>query len=193
MKDTFMSQERRRYFRINDTVGLSYKVVSKGDNQAQSDTQQKVNQPYLNKQDQQIVDLIKKIANKQPEVAAVMALFNQKLERLSNLMTLDGIRLDSISMQLKEVNISACGIAFYHSSPVELNNILELEITLLPDDQILKTQGRVVSCDPVDKEAKVEKETELDDTFYIRVDFYAMDGPSQEKLIQHIVKNQVIT
>ncbi len=181
-----MNQERRRYFRINDTVGLSYKVMSKSASQPLDDSGDEPSQIYLNKQDKQMLDLIKKLAKKQPEIAALMALFNQKLERLSNLMALDGHRIDSISMQLKEVNISACGIAFHHDTPIEMNSILELDISLLPDDQVLKTQGRVVAC------SEDENTSNTENTHYIRIDFYAMDSVSQERLIQHIVKNQII-
>lgn len=176
-----MSQERRRYFRITDTVGLAYTLLSEmGDAEAQALTPAQTLLSHLTEQDKKIEKALIAAKKESPHVAELISLFNQKLERVVNLLTLEGKLIEQIAVRVREVNISACGIAFINEECLKIGTPLKLEMSLLPSEKTIYTQGRVIGCEPADDEGH----------FYIRIDFYGMKNQSQEVLIQHIVKNQ---
>lgn len=176
-----MNQERRRYFRINDTVGLSYSLLSEaGDPERAETNPAQTLLGHLTEQDKKIESVLIEVAQDHPKVAELVRLFNQKLERVVNLLSLEGKLLEQIAVRVREVNISACGIAFINEEQLPVGTPLKLEISLLPSESTLATQGRVVGCDPTSDEGQ----------YYVRIDFYGMKNELQEMLIQHIVKNQ---
>lgn len=176
-----MSEERRRYFRITETVGLSYTILDEfGPTDAAGDVPASDILAHLTEQDKKIEMALLEVEKESPKVAELVSLFNQKLERIVNLLTMEGRLLDQIAMRIREVNISACGIAFTNEEHISEGRPLRLELTLYPEEKKIVSDGRVVSCDPAPDGRH----------FYMRVDFYAMSKTAQEELIQHIVKTQ---
>ena len=171
--------ERRRYFRINDTVGVAYELINSN---SAALKQRKV--PNVLEQvaqhDKQLQSLLVEVKQTHPQIAALVSVFNQKFERVVTQLMVDSQLVSRIAEKVREVNISACGIAFQDDEFVEKNTAMRLEITLYPSNQKVETEGRVVGCEPVGN----------GEGYYLRIDFYAMTDAHQECLIQHIVRAQ---
>ena len=171
-----MTQEKRRFFRINETIGLRYKLLDKTSDpvdDAAADVLELVSQ-----QDEKIEKLLLELNDESPKVAELIRVFNQKLERIVGQLVMDSHLVGRIASRVREVNISACGIGFVCDDQVADGSRLELELELFPDNNIIKTKGLLVACDRTES------------GYFWRVDFYDMRQASQEALIQHIVRRQ---
>lgn len=171
-----MTQERRRYFRINDTIRLSYKLL---DAQGSDDEQQERVDvlDLMSEQDEKIERLLIAVADESPKVAALVRALNQKLERIVSQLVVDSRMVDRLAKRVREVNISACGVAFVHELEINIGARLALELELAPNN-LVKSKGFVVEVEP------------HEEGFYWRIDFYDMPATQQERLIQHIVQRQ---
>lgn len=170
-----MTDEKRRYFRINETIGLSYEPI--GGKAAAVEPQRNI-LDMMSEQDEKIEQLLLEVDEESPKVAALVRAFNQKLERIVSQLVMDNRLVDQIANRVKEVNISACGIGFVSDTSIETGARLSLELELFPNSTVIKTKGLVVACDPVEG------------GFFWRVDFYDLRQAAQEVLIQHIVQRQ---
>lgn len=175
-----MQDERRRYFRINETIGISYHVID-GDSEEFAAASRHIPDvlDLVSKQDQQIEQLLIEIEDEHPKITELITVFNQKLERIVNQLVLESHLVGRIAHRVKEANISACGLAFKNDEKVSDGARLKLELTLFPSEKKLVTGGILVGCDLSE-----------DDSWYWRIDFYDMSEQVQEMLIQHIVQSQ---
>lgn len=178
-------QEQRRFFRIDDTVKLSYQVVGQepsparktSNNQVQSDTMAAITQF-----DDAIYELSEKLSAKNPEVARLALLLNQKLDQLA-LKLLPGetiLKPDAHKSGPQRVNISACGIAFIGDQDLEPNTRVQLEVTLPGLAKPLNLLSEIVACDQVQRSNK----------YRWRLNYVNILPALQEGLIQYIVKRQ---
>lgn len=175
-----MSEERRRYFRISDTIGLSFQIIN-ADGRGTADNLRPNAVNLISENDEAIESLINAIADENPKISKLAALLNQKLERVASLLALESDMLDRIAHRVQDVNISACGIAFGHDERMTIGAQVRMDITLFPSRQKMATEGVIVGCEQASKSRG---------EFYCRVDFIGMSAATQEKLIQHIVQNQ---
>ena len=173
-----MSNERRRYFRIDETIGISYEILDAKNHQSKSKTPEVDVLDLVAHQDEQIEKLLLEVAEDNPKVAQLVTIFNQKLERIVNQLVLESHLVGKIAHRVQEANISACGIAFATTEEVALDTHVKLELTLFPSKRTLVTNGIIVSCD------------RAQEGWYWRIDFYGMPNQVQEELIQHIVQSQ---
>jgi len=179
-----MHDERRRYFRINETIGVGYERLEAhhpqmSDDQA-SESRMADILDVVEKQDAQIEQLLVELEDDHPKVVELITAFNQKLERVVKHLLMDSQLIKRIARKLKEVNISACGLAFNADEAIEPGENLRLQLTLYPEEQRLETLARVVNC-----EAREDSKG-----YFWRLDFYGMKKKDQETLIQHIVRSQ---
>ncbi len=170
-----MSQEKRRFFRINETVGLRYEILDQSEQSAEESVDVL---DLVSKQDKLIEALLIEVDQESPKVAALVRAFNQKLERIVGQLVVDSRMVDKLANRVREVNISACGMGFVCDHSISLGTQMQLELQLFPGEIKVRSKGRIVGCEP------------LEDVFYWRVDFFGMSKVSQEKLIQHVVQRQ---
>lgn len=176
--------ERRRYFRIQDRLGLRYQVLDAGETETEptlpeglrSDTELLV----LEQQIRQGIDHLRSQSN---AVAPVLDLLNQKLNRLlgSDDTSDGGFEGESVVTQM---SLSACGLAFEAASPIDVGRLLLLELTLLPDYIRLNIKGLVVVREsrPADEQGHPR--------YLLRVEFVELEEDTQEVLIQHVLRCQ---
>lgn len=169
-----MNQERRRYFRITETIGISYRPL---DSQEHGEPPNVLD--LVSEQDQLLEKLLIEVADTHPKVAELVTVFNQKLERVVNQLMVESNLVSRIAQKVREVNISACGIAFINDEYIPENTALSMELTLHPEQNKIQTSGRVISC-----------EQDEEENYYLRIDFFGMSSAHQESLIQHIVRSQ---
>lgn len=170
-----MNQERRRYFRIDDTVSMRLCNASE-QRMLSADTTS-----FINEHDTEIDDLVRTLADKDPATARILYLLNQKIERLADVQSLENRVVSQVAMRVQEVNISACGMAFQHDQELTEGSQVSIELELRPSEQTLITDAIVVGC---------EKTRDKKMPYFCRVDFYGMSPHDQELLIQQIVKAQ---
>lgn len=171
--------DRRRYFRISDSLGVAYKVISDehlGEDRVQAEPVRVFQ--LLEEQDRHIDQLLGRLNDRDPLVAELARALNQKLNSLVYQLEMESRLIEQIAHRVCEVNISACGLGFPVEEAMVPGTRVQLDLVLLPERQRLLTEAMVISCEP-----RVEGH-------YARLDFVDMAPGDQEMLIQHIVKRQ---
>ena len=173
--------ERRRYFRIEDTMKLSYEILSKEDAEDREKEISRTDYTSPNRMhlvERQLQLAIDKLRIQSPEVAEAIELLNMKFGNLKDSVSEELV--GGRGAQLLKVSISACGISFPSPGPIDIKDLLDIDLTLSPTDLHIFTLGEVVNC---------TQNTDGDD-WTISVDFYGMTTDDEELLVQHIVKRQ---
>ena len=176
--------DRRRYFRINDWVGLSYRVAGnrlQQDALTEADNVQIPSAQLLETINRELLSALNLLWKNNPAVANVIGLLNRKIDFLVSEMDLDYLDC-SVKHEVTQVNISACGIAFESAEAFEVGQMLELHLMLKPTNIRLKINGSVCACEPVPSDTQKVN--------FLRIDFANIDTHIQEELIQHIVRRQ---
>lgn len=171
-----MSIEKRRFFRINDTVGLTYQRLDRGSSK-DGDTAADV-WGGMTAQDEKIEALLREVAVQSPKVAELVRAINQKLERVVGQLAMENKLVGRMANRAREVNISACGAGFLSDEDVPKDARLQLELQLLPGTTKVHTKARVIACEPHGS------------SYFWRVEFFDITAAVQEVLIQHIVQRQ---
>lgn len=176
-------RDRRRYFRINDIVGLSYRLIEPGEVEAQkqADNVQIAVAEVLRSIDRELTNALNAMWQSNPTAANAIGLLNKKMDVLAAEMDLDYAQIKGLDIQTKEVNISACGIAFECVDRFNIGQSLQLDILLKPANTHIKMTGIVMECVETEK-----------GQYFLRVNFDSVDTNVQEQLIQHIVRRQSI-
>lgn len=172
-----MTPEKRRFFRINDTVGLTYELLDAQGEQSGPETTVDL-WSLMSDQDEKIERLLGEVAEESPKVAELVRALNQKLERILGQLMMDNRLVQRLAGHNREVNLSACGVGFVNDRKAASGTRIKLELELLPDKQVVPLQGVLVGCDAMRR------------GYYWRVNFCAVKPAVQELLIQHVVKRQ---
>lgn len=177
-----MSSERRRFFRIDDRLGIALQSLSEAEVEAFKQGESLPVDAYslLSSYDVRIEQQLTQLNNKEPLVAELLDNLNKKLNCIVSQLEMESRIVQRIAHKVQEVNISACGLAFFHDTPLAVDTLVSLDLLLKPTNVHVVCLGRVVGCDAVEGE----------DTFYLRIDFEDLTLADQETLIQHIVRRQ---
>jgi len=174
-------QERRRYFRINDEVAMSFSLIE-GELPAGQQTNDTLalNQEFHISLEVQIRQAMLELRAKDPKLAVILDLLNQKMNLLRT-----GEHLFESSPLLKSANISACGISFTWHEKLTINQLVMLSLYLQPKHDLVRTQAHVaaVNMNPDSLSNQAEP-------YIIHLDFDSIHDAYQELLIQHIVQRQ---
>lgn len=173
-----MTKEKRRYFRINETVGLTYERLGPSAQGRDVSEAKPDIWDLMSDQDELIEGLLSEVGEEAPKVAELVRAINQKLERIVNQVVLESKLTSRLANRVREVNLSACGAGFLSDEKADAGTPLQLEFQLFPGSKKVRTKARVVACE------------ELNEGFYWRVDFFDITPAVQEVLIQHIVQRQ---
>jgi c-di-GMP-binding flagellar brake protein YcgR len=166
-----MSSERRRYFRINDTVKLSYQILEKNSHKALEDDRFDL----IAEQGRRMEVLIAELKHEHPKLIELIALLNQKFERI---VDIENTQPTALAYHARDVNMSACGLSMSEDKAVAIGSHLQLFL-VLNSGQKMTLEGLVVDC-----------HRRQDNKFVWRVDFLYLSESTQEQLIQHIVQRQ---
>jgi len=176
-------QDRRRYFRINDLVGLSYRMLD-DDNEMASDGEnvQISSTQVVETIDRELAGALNVLWQSNPAAANVIGLLNKKLDFIAAELELDYFGGGLIKHEHTQVNISGCGIAFECDEQFNAGQLMELNLLLKPVNTMLKLKGCVNACDRM--AASNGK------PYLLRLDFVDTDTHVREELIQHVVRRQ---
>jgi len=182
-----MVQEKRRYFRIDDTIDLAFRVLKPQVPELKLSTDILDDLEVLEMVDTELDTLISSLWDSDPKYARAIGLLNQKLNLLTN-----QTRPSMEELMAKyenhysdvDVNISASGMAFNCDVELEIGGRLELLLILKPTGAGVKLNGSVVNSE--------EGSSVHGKSFFTCVQF-DVESKEKEQLIQHIVKKQVET
>ena len=181
------NQERRQYFRIEDSVRLSYQQVSQAELAARlaehsQDTQNQFTVlGSLHTITQEMSGVLRKVESQTPEVARYLKALDRKIELLGRALL--NHNEDLLEQPAKAVNLSASGISFDASEPLEAGSLLEIKLLLLPDYVGMLIYGEVVTSEG----------NSADDSgprFCTRVNFTHLREEDQDMLIRHVLQRQ---
>lgn len=171
--------ERRRYYRIDDLVRLSYHKLNDVElSQREGQHAEVPLATLLAELDRELNQAINLCWQQDPLLAKALGLLNQKLSLIASQEPGLIDNQASGNEETAKVNISGCGMAFEGRSSFSAEDRLLLYITLSPSNTQLNLQARVVEC---------SVKGPGQDTFQIRVEFEHSEA-AQEMLIQHIVQ-----
>lgn len=182
-----MSEERRRFFRIDDSMGVAYRCLGSEEALvfARQSREQGSNFDYAANFDNRIQTLLDACRVQSPIAAELVDLLNKKLNFMVQQLDIDSGLIQSIAYSMKRVNVSACGMAFTVLEALPVGQSVQLDILLHPSELHVMTMAAVVACEPMD-----EVDEQGRQQYFVRMDFMEINNSDQELLIQHIVKRQ---
>jgi c-di-GMP-binding flagellar brake protein YcgR len=175
-----MPEERRRYFRIDDTAQLHATLVKPDEIESRLDDFWNnqhlfsIRNEYNHQLEQHLADF-NAIENKMPELARYLSILQKQIESLTNKLIPEQ---SQFANPQQVVNISAQGVSYYSDDAFEPGDLLELELKLLPSGQQLVIFARVTKINGHDN-------SELG-KFRVSLDFEHIHDADQEILIKHV-------
>lgn len=180
------NSERRTFFRIDDSISLSYQAITK------QEMEEKIERDDMEPEggftvmsniasiNQNMAGIMHRIEGGEPDIAAYLKAINSKIDIIGKALL--SKESDLVEHPAQPVNLSASGMAFYAPEPVTKGSILELRLLLMPSFTGIVTFGEVVGCDSV-KEPN-------DYNNLIRLNFINMVEKDRDLLIRHVIKRQ---
>jgi len=180
-----ITDERRRYFRIEDEALLALERIDKAtiDDRLEdfwtNEHAFSIRNNYNFQIEQHIADR-HKIDSKMPELGRYLGVLEKQIDRLTNKLIGDE---NDQAMTQKSVNLSAQGIAYYDDQDPVQDELVELRLKLLPSGFRLVIIARVVL---------VEKDRCEDQGKHrISLDFENLHEADREILIKHMHGKQM--
>lgn len=181
------SAERRRFFRINDTVSLSYRQIDDatanlGLKSAGMPGSEFSLAATLDVLSQEALRIMQRLEKQSPELLELYRILDAKVNAVAQATMFVGSNVNAQNCQ--DVNLSASGLAFGQVEPLTIGQNLAIEIYLPSTLALILIYGRVVSCRVSDSDAdSAEKYT-------VSVDFTHVREEDRELLIKHVVRTQ---
>lgn len=171
-----MTDERRRFFRIDDEAEVSFKALSYDEYIAWSDGQVDGEAEKKAKLEAELSMTIANLKSHHPQLAKVCELLNTKINLcIGSYSSAHSFIEDG---ELKPINLSACGIAFETDEDIQQSEHILLQLKLKPSGLSLITTGKVVD------------NARIDGKQIVRVDFEDLAENNQDLLMQHLFQVQ---
>ncbi|MGK0476914.1 MAG: hypothetical protein ACJAYV_002594 [Oleispira sp.] len=171
-----MTDERRRFFRINDEAEISFKIITDDEYQAWGNGQKDEGGKKLATLETELSMTLANLKSQQPQLAKICELLNQKINIAMNAHSKSHGFIDN--SELKPINLSACGIAFHTDKSVPKNEHILLQLKLKPSNVAIVTTGKVIGVGLANGKN------------IVRVDFQDLGDSNQDLLMQHLFQVQ---
>ena len=179
--------ERRRYFRVEDRIILEYHPLADSERQGvikalrDDHPSRHLIASSFSSTSQQMQYVLRKIQEREPEIALYLQTLNEKLDLLARQLAMETTELTQRTP--RRVDISAAGVCFEAAEPIEPGQLMDLKMMLFPSLDYIRAVGRVVRCAET-------REVSQAPGFSIAVDFDYLRDDDRELLVQHVVKKQ---
>ena len=181
------TQERRRFYRINDKVSLSYRHVHNDliekeisrSNRRQRELSELRNAVHA--LDARFDVINNKLAQDNPLIAEALNLFHRKIALHESMLGVDDYD-DKVFSQAKEINLSANGIAFDAETPLNKDTYLKMELVTYPEHHYIPIFAQVVQCKQIQDGGA--------SGHHIAVKFKGISTEDEERIVNHIFKLQ---
>jgi len=188
-KRSGVADDRRDYFRIDDTSIVRYKIIENNTSPRDEDIlyqQRKKRLTLKAKLDsltREMQPVHKMIASSNAKVARYLAMIDRKLEMISDCLVYNELCAENNNPV--PINLGAGGISFGNKNPIMSGSILELEIVLLPENAAIFSAAKVVAC------VKEESSTVDDSYFRISVEFIDMEEGVRDLISHHVLIREI--
>lgn len=180
-------EEKRRYFRVNDTINLLHKVI---DEKALNSLSHVSNDVLSNCSLTTALDvlaqearmLMPRLERRDPELFEYLKIMDTKINLIAQAVTSQNDRFSE--HDTREVSLSATGLAFSNEIPIEKGELLELRMLLTSCMAVIVAYGRVVQCKDISQDNPQRP-------FAICVEYINLKEDDRELLIRHVVKKQL--
>lgn len=175
-------QDRREYYRIEDTLALEFSCLS--DTQAQSAEALHDNSPLFNLLSElHVLDLesqhlLRHISERDRTLASYLKVINKRIDLLGQAVAQS--LLGDIGPP-KKVTISEGGVSFNSAQAVEAGTHLAIKLVLMPQALGLLLRAKVIHCQAID-----------DGQFEIGTEFESLTDAQRQLLARHILQRQAL-
>lgn len=181
MSERSKNTDRRRFFRISDQVGINYRVLDEVElSQVESLGKPIADRPLLTQYNNKISELLTVLGETNPLLAELLDTMDKKFNCVIQQLELDSSIARNLVHGVREVNISACGLALELDEQLPERAVVELQLSLRTKPALICCYGVVVEV----------AHLEMSDKYHTRIDYCGMSTRDQESLIQHIVQRQ---
>jgi hypothetical protein len=181
-----IEDERRRFFRIEDLIHLTFRIIDDTELAYKTDLLEKgmVEQFMINSSlaavTADMAATLRKIEVNDPDVAQYLKSLDQKIDMIGRAFMIDEINTED--NKASAVNLSASGIAFHHKKAIPVGSNLEIKMMLMPSNAGVLTYGKVIGNEPVEETGGKE--------IQVRVDFTHLREEDRDLLIRHVIRKQ---
>lgn len=175
---------QRKYFRINDSVALQYRLLPNGDpatleeNYRSQRARLGLSNDFVLAREKKLPKM-RHIAQRYPEVAEYLRFLEEELHALHMRLAARDSRLPEAPTH--QVNLSASGVGFFSTEPLPEGRYVELSLRLFPLQTGIFALARV---------ARVERQGE-EDMWWTALEFTHLPEDDREALVKHIHRLQV--
>lgn len=180
-------EEKRRYFRVNDTINLLHKIIDENALLSLSHISHDVLSncsltAALDVLSQEARMLMPRLERRDPELFEYLKIMDTKINLIAQAATLHDDQFSE--HDTRDVCLSATGLAFSNEVPIEEGELLELRMFLTSCMAVIVAYGRVVQCRDNSQENPQRP-------YSICVEYINMKEDDRELLIKHVVKKQL--
>ncbi|MDT4328581.1 PilZ domain-containing protein [Methylomonas sp. MED-D] len=179
--------EKRRYFRVNDTINLLHKVIDKNHVKVLSHVSDDVLSncslaSALEVLNQEARLLAPRLERRDPDLFEYLKLLDTKINLIAQVLTSQSEQFSE--HDTREVSLSATGLAFSNETPVSEGEVLELRMLLTSCMAVIVAYARVVHCKDISADNPERP-------YAVCVEYINMKEDDRELLIKHVVKKQL--
>lgn len=182
-----MTTERRRYFRLEDTALLKYRVVAQAELPAArasvaAHALHAANLALaLEPLERRFAELLPAARRESRALAEALEVLNRKLGLVASVLALEQGVAGGGTWREHEptlVNLGGGGIALTATLPLAQNDWLAIDLVLLPENAAIRAVGRVVDC------------RAQGDEFAVHVEFDTLREEDRDLILAHLLRRQ---
>ncbi|WP_347988784.1 PilZ domain-containing protein [Methylomonas sp. AM2-LC] len=180
-------EEKRRYFRVNDTINLHHKLIDEHVLDKLSHVSNDVLSnctlnTALDVLTQDSRALFTRLERRDSEIAEYLKIMDTKINLLAQAISVQSQQF--FEHDTREVVLSATGLAFSNETEIKPGQLLELRMLLTSCMAVIVAFARVVQCKNIVQENPSQP-------FAICVEYINLQEDDRELLIKHVVKKQL--
>jgi c-di-GMP-binding flagellar brake protein YcgR len=174
--------DRRRFFRVDDTISLSYQLIDENTAAQGLKSSGYLNSEYslaatLDVLSQEAIRIMQHLEKQNSEFLELYKVLDAKINVMAQAVMFVGSNVNAQDCQ--DVNLSAAGLAFQQPTALELGQNLAMEMYLPSTLALILVYGKVINCQAVDA-----------GQYVISVMYTQIREEDQELLIKHVVRKQ---
>lgn len=176
-------KERREFFRINDEIFLDFDIIQIEEYNSAPSLLAKLNENSFSLSadfatlNNNIHPVLNNITQLHPDIAQYLQFLNQKIDSLSHQLLIKETSFDET--KVINANLSASGMMFVTQKNLEVDQLLRLELVLLPEKIGILIFGKIIT---------VNEEKDLKQ---VAVEFEHIRFEDQELMIKHNLNKQM--
>jgi hypothetical protein len=182
-----MNDERREFFRIKDRVVLEYRAITAAEMECvllrirDEVPDRFTTAASFAGSSRQMKHLLQNLSGQSPDLALCLQTLDKKINLLAQLLVAETMRVEGAC--LREVSLSAGGMAFNAERELTPGELLETRLVLFPSMTGILAVARVVSCE-------WRGEVNGGMPWRLAVEYEYIREPDRDLLIKHLLTLQ---